>query len=117
MAIDATLGAGIMTAAFRSEDEAQRITLVFSGRLDTAAAMNLQDAVLARIHAVAPGQILRFDLGAVEFVASSFLRLCIQATRALGNERFELARPTPLVREVFTMAGLDQHLRIVDPGA
>ncbi len=104
-------------AAFRSEDDGERVTLVFSGRFDTAGTLGVQDAVLGRIAQVAPAQCLRFDLAAVEFVASGFLRLCIQATRTLGRERFELARPSPLVREVLAMAGLDQHLRIVDSGA
>lgn len=101
-------------AGFHVEQEAQRVTLAFTGRLDTAGTLALREAVLARIGEVAATQTLRFDLAAVEFVASGFLRLCIQAVQALGSARFEVAHPTPLVHEVFVMAGLDTHLRIID---
>ncbi len=96
------------------ETHARCVNLRFRGRLDSAGSSLIQAAVLEHIAQVAAGQRLRFDLAGVDFVASAFLRLCIQAAKALGSERFELARLTPGVREVFAMAGLDRHLRLVE---
>ena len=93
------------------------LTLAFHGRLDSARCADLHEAVLAQVNVVAPGQKLRFDLAASDFVASAFLRLCILAAQAVGAERFEISDPAPLVREVFAMAGLDRHLTIIDTAA
>lgn len=99
---------------FSTDSSPGRLTLGFQGRLDSARCALLHDAVLEQVNAVAPSQVLRFDLAGSDFVASAFLRLCILAARAVGAERFEIAHPAPLVREVFAMAGLDRHLTIVD---
>ena len=101
-------------AGFHVERDHERVTLAFTGRLDTAGTLTVREAVLERIGEVTAAQSLRFDLAAVEFVASGFLRLCIQSVQALGSARFEVSRPTSLVHEVFVMAGLDRHLRITD---
>jgi len=103
-----------MTASFTVDPAPTRLTLAFHGRLDSANCAGLHDAVLAQLGAVSAGQVLRFDLAGSDFVASAFLRLCILAARTVGADRFEVADPAPLVREVFTMAGLDRHLTIVD---
>ncbi len=93
------------------------LVLRFEGRLDSAGCAGLHQRVVDQIGAVQPQQSLRFDLAASDFVASAFLRLCVIAARDLGSERFELVNLGPLVREVFGMAGLDRHLRIVESSA
>jgi anti-anti-sigma regulatory factor len=106
-----------MSASFTPDPAPTRLTLVFTGRLDSAHCAGLHDAVLEQVSAVTPQQALRFDLAGSDFVASAFLRLCILAAHAVGAERFEIAHPAPLVREVFAMAGLDRHLTIIDAAA
>ena len=97
---------------FEVESSPQVLSVAFHGRLDSAGCAALNDALLAQSDQVEPGQHLRFDLAHSDFVASAFLRLCILAARRVGGARIELAHLTPLVREVFVMAGLDRHLRI-----
>lgn len=100
--------------SFNITNSPERLILAFQGRLDSAGCAMVAEPLLAQVATVAPAQVLRFDLAGSDFVASAFLRLCIRAAQALGGERFELANLVPSVREVFAMAGLDRHLRIVD---
>ncbi len=102
---------------FRIDESVARLTLAFRGRLDSAGCATIHDAVQNAVQQAVPGQALRFDLAGSDFVASAFLRLCILAAKQVGGERFELANLAPAVREVFVMAGLDQHLRIVESAA
>lgn len=104
-----------MSAAdFDITDTTNGRTLAFQGRLDSAACAGLHARVLEQIADVQAGQSLRFDLAGSDFVASAFLRLCVIAARELGRERFAVTNLAPLVREVFTMAGLDRHLALIE---
>lgn len=105
------------TPRFEVASSPQVLSVWFHGRLDSAGCAALNDALLAQVEQVEPNQQLRFDLAGSDFVASAFLRLCILAARRVGGERFELVHLTPLVREVFVMAGLDSHLRIGEAAA
>lgn len=94
----------------------ERLILAFHGRLDSAGCASIQEEVMATVRQ-AEARSVRFDLSGTDFVASAFLRLCILTAKTVGAEHFELVHLAPMVREVFGMAGLDRHLRIVEPTA
>ena len=100
-----------------AEPTPERLTITFQGRLDSAGCAAVQDQLMALVEQAQPAQTVRFDLSGTDFVASAFLRLAILSAKSLGAERFELIHLAPMVREVFAMAGLDRHLRILESGA
>lgn len=97
---------------FTVDETPERLTFTFHGRLDTAGCESIRESLMARVE---QARSVRFDLSGADFVASGFLRLCILTAKKVGAERFELIHLAPMVREVFGMAGLDRHLRIVEP--
>jgi anti-anti-sigma factor len=102
---------------FTTDEMPERLTIAFHGRLDSAGCASLREALMSEVARVPPTCSVRFDLSATDFVASAFLRLCIVTAKTVGAARFELIHLAPMVREVFAMAGLDHHLRIVEPVA
>ncbi len=83
---------------------------VFSGKLDTAACLEVEKALTARARP-ATGPVV-FDLDGVTFVVSMFLRLCIQTCKDVGTPRFSIVNACPAVRKVFALAGLDALITI-----
>ena len=43
--------------------------------------------------------------------SSAFLRLCIDAYQSAGDHGFQIVNVNPLVKRVFTIAGLDGMLK------
>ena len=80
-----------------------------SGRWDTAATAQHEAALLAGVRQAE--KPLVFDLTRVEFVSSSFLRICVSAAKQRGTRGFCVVNPAPFVRNVFTIAGLDSFIR------
>lgn len=62
---------------------------------------------------------LLIDLSGVEFVDSSGLRVLIEAhqSRQHAGRSLLLANPSPVVRRLFDIAGVDGYLEIVDESA
>lgn len=87
------------------DEQDDALICTFSGRLDTTACAQVEADVIARVTA-ASGPVV-FDLAGVDYVASMFFRLCLQATKLVGAARFSLVHVQPPVRRVFKIAGLD----------
>ena len=51
-----------------------------------------------------------FDLEAVEFVSSGFLRLCLSTGKSTGLDKFSIINVRPLVKKVFMISGLGRLL-------
>lgn len=96
------------SAMFTCTQAADHLRIHFSGRLDTAQSSTLQSALLAQVSASSLPVV--FDLAEVNFIASSFLRLCIMSAQKLGNGRLSLEHVSPSIHKVFAMAGLDQFI-------
>ena len=89
-------------------DEGLRCKL--AGRLDTDRCERIGQRLLAQLQA--SDKAVTFDLADVPFVASSFLRLCLLATRIVGNGNVALDNTSPQIKKVFKIAGLDGPIRI-----
>ncbi len=83
---------------------------VFSGRMDTVTCQSLEADVLAQVRET-PGAVV-FDLSDVPYVASSFLRLCIQAAKIKAVEGFTLRNPTLDVKKVLMITGFGDLLKV-----
>jgi len=92
----------------RFEETETKLLVIFSGKLDTLACQATDEQVLGRVRA-ASGTV-EFDLAEVEYVASVFLRICLQTAKAAGPGRFSVVRVNPVVKKVFMIAGLGSLL-------
>jgi anti-anti-sigma factor len=95
---------------FDLTDTGETWQCVLAGRLDTERCERITEPLLARLRE--SNKAITFDLAEVSFVASSFLRLCILATRAVGNGNVHLVNTSPTIKKVFKIAGLDGPIRI-----
>ena len=87
----------------------ETLTIRFEGRLDTARCAQLETEV--RTAVTAPNAPVVFDLEQVDFVSSSFLRLCIYAYQQAGSRGFQIIHVGPSIKRVFKIAGLDAMLK------
>ena len=79
--------------------------IVFEGRLDTVRCMEIASEVHDAV--TNADQCIEFDLAAVDFVSSSFLRLCVLAHKKAGSGQFQVVNVNPTIKRVFKIAGLD----------
>ena len=90
--------------------ESNQLVCRFEGQLDTAACQEWGEALIKQVQAAR--QPVVFDLHGISYVASMFLRLCVQAAKEVGAGNFSLVNVTPPVKRVFMMAGLDKQLNV-----
>ena len=97
------------------DDQPARALVAVEGELDLATAPALEDAVMARL--LDGGHVL-LDLGGLEFMDSTGVRVIVSAHRAAQEHggRFMLVRTPPdgPVGRVLRISGLDGVLDIVD---
>lgn len=55
---------------------------------------------------------VEFDMHDVDYICSSFLRICIQILKQRGKESYRLTHCTPGIKKVFKIAGYDRLMRI-----
>jgi anti-anti-sigma factor len=84
------------------------IELRFEPQLDTATCQQIEEEVRAAV-TNPPGSVV-FNLEGVEFVSSSFLRLCVYASRQAKGGDFHVISVDPNIRRVFKIAGFDAML-------
>jgi anti-anti-sigma factor len=78
--------------------------LLVRGEIDAAGAPALR-AALAELREVVGGDAVVLDLSEVTFMDSSGLAALVDASS--GGRRVEVRRPSPIVRRVIEMTGLD----------
>lgn len=90
---------------FQSTQKNGSLVFQFSGPMDTMECTRIGEGVVQQ--ALDGGQPVVFDLAGVEFVASSFLRLCIMVQQKASGNQLTLINVCPPVKKVFKIAGLD----------
>ncbi len=93
------------------DEQDHELICTFTGQLNTAVLTNDAPGVEERV-AQARDRSVAFDLQGVTFIASSFLRLCVQTAKAVGAARFSVRNLSPEVKKVFAICGLDKQLNI-----
>ncbi|HRL12404.1 MAG TPA: STAS domain-containing protein [Aggregatilineales bacterium] len=98
-------------------DHGKSVLLVVQGRIDSMTAGQFGASVTRVIEA---GHVrIALDLSLVDYMSSAGLRELVSAVKKLRKSAGDLriARPSPRVREVMEMAGLDTIFLIFDtPG-
>ncbi|RLD09785.1 MAG: hypothetical protein DRI44_07725 [Chlamydiae bacterium] len=87
-----------------------KLVCTFNGRLDTVNCSKWEKELLDK--AKESKNPVIFDLGNVEYVASGFLRVCLQASKLVGTEKLKLINANEYVRKVFSLSGFDKYLNV-----
>lgn len=86
-----------------------KIVCKFLGRMDTTRCIDAEKVVMDSIEGA---EKVVFDLDGVEYIASSFLRLCGKASHKVTQGNFSILNVTPSVKKVFKIAGLAERLNL-----
>jgi anti-anti-sigma factor len=99
---------------FHYNNELKEIRLEFAGRMDTLAVTKITEIIDAEpmLNIRNPGDKIVFDLKAVDYMASSFIRICVNQAKLAGPGRFSIANCQPFVKKTFKISGLDELLNI-----
>lgn len=85
------------------EERDGRLVCVLDGHFDTLQSQKLEEGLKTRLASPMP---VAFDMQAVTYVCSAFLRVCLFAAKTAGTGRFAMLGVTPPIKRVFMMAGL-----------
>ena len=88
----------------------ETFVIALQGRMDTVACMAAEADVLNKVRS-ARGPVV-FDMKAVDYVSSTFLRICVTAAQTAGAGNFALTHVHPEIKKVFKIANLDHLIRI-----
>ncbi|OGV54001.1 MAG: hypothetical protein A2017_02095 [Lentisphaerae bacterium GWF2_44_16] len=94
-------------------NEKDKVICIFKGNMDTVACRELETELVQMLnHCKADNLPLVLDLAEVDYIASSFLRICIMSAQQLGKENVNIVNVTHQVKKVFKMAGLSDDLSV-----
>lgn len=82
------------------------LVCVFSGRMDAANASEFERCLIDLVKCLEVN--VTFDIEHVSFIASAFLRICLEVAKLCGEGGFRLINPCPNCRKVLMIAGLDK---------
>ena len=94
---------------YKTEDN--KLYCCFSGRIDTKASLELEDELLDKLQHT-DLQVV-FDFSGLEYIASSFLRVCVKAVRVLhsGNS-ITVKNVSSEILHILEMTGFDKLMKI-----
>ncbi|HJO94321.1 MAG TPA: STAS domain-containing protein [Victivallales bacterium] len=82
----------------------------FAGRMDTTKCIDAERKIM---QAIEGADEIVFNLDGVEYIASSFLRLCGKASHKVHSGNFSIINVAPSVKKVFKIAGLAERLNLI----
>ena len=106
---------------FNFNESGNSVTCTFTGRLDTIASLSIQDELTEKMNrikgSVDPSSLFDgnvvFDMSGVNFIASSFIRICVTSAKQVPKGKFSIVNCDPFLKKTFKIAGLDELLNIV----
>lgn len=77
-------------------------------------AISIGDKINAtkNISADPDGLKIIFDLKEVDYIASSFIRICVSTAKQLKKGNFEIINSDPVIKKTYKVAGLDEILNV-----
>ena len=99
---------------FYYDNELKLFTATFAGRLDTQAVQKLSEIIHINFP-VKDGKSednIIFDLREVEFISSSFIRICISIAKQAGPGQFSITHCQPFIKKTFMISGLNDILNV-----
>lgn len=100
---------------FYFEEATQTLLCKFDGRMDTVTSSTVAEKFNTELSGLKDKtELLRivFDIGGVDYVASSFLRLSLIAAKSVTKGNFSIINAAPQVLKVFKIAGLSSLLNV-----
>ena len=82
----------------------------FSEQLDTDNCMKIEDELLKKVCDAKMAVV--FDLEAVNYVSSAFLRICLRVLKEVGEKNLSIVNVRSDVKKVFKIAGFDKQINI-----
>ena len=73
---------------------------------------NVRDAESLILKELENAEQVIFDLKNVEFIASAFIRLCLEAVKITGKDNFEIVNSTTFVSKVLQISQFDQFIKV-----
>ncbi len=93
-----------------TKQEGGKVVCTFSGQMDTTQCLEAEKEVM---NASEGAEKIVFDLNGVQYIASSFLRLCGKASHKVNTGNFSIINATQAVKNVFTISGLVERLNLI----
>lgn len=101
-------------------DSGKTLNCRFTGRLDTNASASLNEEMTSKLitmqGSVDPSGLLDdkiiFDMNGVNYIASSFIRICVNTAKQVHKGNFSIINCDPFLKKTFKIAGLDDILNV-----
>ena len=102
---------------FKTSNDDKELICALGGRLGADRCEIIREKTEAEIMNFSSEQdgaveILTLDLKEVQFIASSFIRLCITFAKSIGKKNFRIVNTSPLIKRTFKVAGLEDELNV-----
>lgn len=102
---------------FQFQADKSTLRCDFSGRMDSPTSMDAEKTIRAKVSEAAtkvPPSTLNviFNLTDVDYIASAFIRICLETAKTAGRAQFSVTNTNPFVMKIFKMAGLDKELNV-----
>ena len=99
---------------FNYNPDIKVFTATFAGRMDTLAVQKLSEILQVKFSAgeEASGEKYAFDLGEVDYISSSFIRICVSMAKQVGIGKFSIIHCQPFIKKTFKISGLDDILNV-----
>ena len=106
---------------FDFNPEEKELTCTFKGRMDTIVSAQLMAEIDSKYISLSENVDkdaplvfgIVFDLKEVNFISSSFIRLCVGAKKRVKDGRFSIRNSDPFIKKTFKIAGLDDILNVI----
>ena len=86
-------------------------TISFTGRMDSRASADLEAELMEKLAEINCKKVI-FDLDHVDYIASTFLHICLVIAKKIKPENFSVINTKPHIKKTFVIAGLDQIFTI-----
>jgi anti-anti-sigma factor len=99
---------------FNYNEEEKIFTATFAGRLDTLAVQRISETVHINLP-VKEGKYedkIVFDLREVDYISSSFIRICVMVAQQAGPGQFSISHCQPFIKKTFKISGLDEMMNV-----
>jgi len=99
---------------FHHNTDENEITAAFTGRLDTLAVQTLNEMIRVNlpVKEEPSGEKIIFDMKEVDYISSSFIRICVAMAKQAGGGRFSMVNCQPFIKKTFSLSGLAEVLNV-----
>ena len=92
----------------KSESTSDLVICHLSGRLNTIVSLELEPEI---DKITDTDKKMEFDFCEVDYISSTFLRICLKQYKVLGAGNFWIKAPKPDIKKVFMIAGLEKLIQ------